>query len=370
MKKTYFLTILLFTFLTALPNLSCSSDSEDSTTNEYDNFSISLTPARISATATTSKLQITTSRQWYITVSDADKSWVTFSSYQGVATSTVVLSIAPNHEKEPRTASISVSNGSDTKVVELIQEADNNEPPIGDLGWVELPKEENIKNTLFVSHKLPDNPSVRNYSLLYDTKERVAYWVAYPMHASYMGNSGRTDAWGYDPKIPQSQQAYLFSGIPGYDRGHQVPSADRTSSKNNNKTTFYFSNMTPQNKTLNQGLWSTLENKVRTWTSQCDTLYVVTGAMITSSTDQNITYAYDKEQNKIAVPKYYFKALLKRRGNNFTSVAFKMDNAAPKVNNYNEYRITVKQLEQETNFTFFPKVPDNVKNTIDENQWK
>ncbi|MGM5629988.1 DNA/RNA non-specific endonuclease [Apibacter raozihei] len=347
---------------------SCSSS--DDGQNETDNFSISLSTVNISSIATTVKLNITTTQQWYITVDEKDRTWVSFSADQGVGNSTVNISVDANSTSESRSAIISVSNGSNDLKVRLTQEP-NPGTDTGNLGWVELPERKNLTNTMFVRHSLPDNPTIRNYSMLYDTEQKVAYWVAYPMHSSYIGSSGRTDAWDFDPNISQSQQASLFKGISGYDRGHQIPSADRTSSKNNNKTTFYFSNMTPQNKDLNQKLWANLENKVRTWTYQCDTLYVVTGAMITSSTDSKINYAYDNNKNKIAIPKYYFKALLKRTKNNFTSIAYKMDNVSPTNNtNFKLYQLTVKELEDLTNFVFFPKIAEEIKNSIDENQWK
>lgn len=367
MKKLIFLLIpLLFSIL--LLNLDCSSDN---TEQEENNFTIQLTPDRISAETTSSELKITTARPWTISVEDKNKSWVSFSSNKGISSSTVKVILAVNKEETTRTVDISVSNGIEAKMVRLIQEGAKKETDPGNAGWLEIPKEKTMSNIIFVSHRLPDNPSLRNYSMLYDTLNKVAYWVAYPMHSYYMGGSGRTDAWNYDPQIPQAHQPALFSGISGYDRGHQIPSADRTNSKKNNQTTFYFSNMTPQNKKLNQNLWARLETKVRTWTTQCDTLYVVTGAMITTATDPTIKYAYDNKNKSIAVPKYYYKALLKRTGNTFTSIAYKMNNETPSTNtDFNLYKITVSELERETGFTFFPKVPEAVKNTIDISQWK
>lgn len=368
MKKLSFLLISLL-FSTFLFNMNCSSDND----NEYeeDNFTINLSPEKISAEATTSELKITTTRKWNISIEDKNKSWVSFSSNEGVSSSTVSIIIEPNKDEKTRIVDISVSNGLEIKTVRLIQEGFKEGVPLGKLGWLELPKQKNMQNTLFISHKLPDNPSQRNYSMLYDTQNKIAYWVAYPLHKYYIGKSGRTDAWNFDPQILQEQQSSLFKGIPGFDRGHQIPSADRTNSKNNNKTTFYFSNMTPQNSILNQNLWANLEKKVRTWSYQCDTLYVVTGAIITTATDPTINYAYDNNKNKIAVPKYYYKALLKRNGNIFTSIAYKMNNEKPVTNtNIDLYKMTVSELEKETGFTFFPKIPEAIKNEINPSQWK
>jgi len=161
---------------------------------------------------------------------------------------------------------------------------------VAEVRFMELPKLSHIENSIFVTHYLPepDKGNVRNYSILYDTLQKVSYWVAYPLHSTYLGESGRSDAWDYDLFIGQHLQPRLHKGIPGFDRGHQLPSADRTYSRTGNATTFYFTNITAQNASLNRGVWSTLENRVRKWVAQCDTLYVVAGAMITQADDSEI----------------------------------------------------------------------------------
>lgn len=128
--------------------------------------------------------------------------------------------------------------------------------------------------------------------------------------------------------------------------------------------------MTAQNSSLNQGMWASLEEKVRTWTAQCDTLYVVTGAMITTKTDMTIEYVKDNSQKNIAKPKYFYKALAKRFGNTYYTLAFKMNNVKPSDTNYNNYRLSVSDLEKETGFKFFPGINEANKNQIVESQWR
>lgn len=240
-------------------------------------------------------------------------------------------------------------------------------------GWIETPLMDNLPpNYTYISHMMPNNTNIRNYSMLYDTQYKLAYWVAYPMHSYYIGNSGRTDDWGYDPAISRTFQALLSSGygISGIDRGHQIPSADRTYDKATNRATFYYTNMTPQSSTLNQQMWANLEDKIRTWMQSCDTLYVVTGAMVTTSTDTTVEYVNDNNDVPVAKPKYYFKALAKRTNDVYYTIAFKMDNKVYNSGeNYNNYTMTVKQLEQVTGFTFFPSIPSSTKNDINTAQW-
>ena len=240
-------------------------------------------------------------------------------------------------------------------------------------GWFETPAmSSNLPTDLiYVSHMLPSNSKIRNYAMLYDTKNRLAYWVAYPLHSYYLGSSKRTNAWGYDPQIQRSFQALLKKGYgpEGIDRGHQIPSADRTNDQSTNATTFYYSNMTPQSSTLNQKMWANLENKIRSWTQQCDTMYVVTGAVI-STTNSSIEYVTDNNGEKVAKPKYYYKALAQKVGNTYYTIAFKMDNAIYNTGgDFNNYRMTVQELEKETGYTFFPSLSDSYKNQITTAKW-
>lgn len=209
--------------------------------------------------------------------------------------------------------------------------------------------------------------SLRNYCLLYDTDLKFAYWVAYPLFADVIKKgTNRTNAWGYDPSISSSLQANLSSGFNGgavYDRGHQLPSADRICDAATNRTTFYYSNMTPQiGKKLNQSIWANLEDKVRGWVSGTDTLFVVTGAM----PPQNGTI---ERQKGMAVPAYYFKALARQVNKTFYTIAFKMDNKAYSGTDYMSTAISVEELEQLTGFTFFPTLDAQAKK-LDKSKWQ
>lgn len=212
----------------------------------------------------------------------------------------------------------------------------------------------------------------RSFALLYSPTLRIAYWVAYPLTKSHQSGSGkRTDEWEYDPKVPRSEQANLSKSYNGpYDRGHQLPSADRLTTNADNAKTFYYTNMTPQINRLNQGPWAQLEDKVRGWSSGVDTLYVVTGAMPTTADDQTIDYATDKSGTRVAIPKYYFKALARRTGGKMQTIAFVYNNTANENKNHMTHAITVAQLEAKTGFTFFPSISTADKSAYDSNLWR
>ena len=247
--------------------------------------------------------------------------------------------------------------------------------------WIELPAEKENANYQYVAHyaKLNNKP-VRNYSLCFDKTKQAALWVAYPIHNAYLTGSGsRTDAWAFDPFIPEKFQANCVdrSYKGSYDRGHQLPSADRLATNDLNAQTFYMSNMTPQLNRLNQDMWAKLEAKVRV--NKCsDTLYVVTGAYFGS----NATTTFDGAGNTVAVPTNYYKVLLRTKtGSTGKAIQDCTDDELISIGFWVEQKsygniepprsicTTVADIEQKTGFTFFPKVSATVKKQNNPTQW-
>ena len=220
-----------------------------------------------------------------------------------------------------------------------------------------------------------NNKVVRNYSFLYDKTYKTALWVAYATSNSgdFKDNSvGRNDAWAYDPAIDQSWQpnlgsAYSSSNGRRYDRGHQVASNDRQTTKEQNQQTFYYTNMTPQYSSLNQGKWNTLEQKVQgvaTATTGSDILYVVTGPLFEGS----LATVTDKNGKECKVPSGYWKCLMKctfsSPGEMSAAVgcAYLVDtnssNTAPTAT-------TIDAIESRTGFDFFANVPSSLQATAE-----
>ncbi len=242
---------------------------------------------------------------------------------------------------------------------------------------MELPVVKSEDSCVFVTHHTTiKSNSVRNFSIYYDATKGISLWVAYPLCSSYLGNLSRTDEWGYDPKIPTKYQPNYFSGIKStygvgdLDRGHQLPSASRLANDETNRQTFYFSNITAQNSSLNQGLWGNLEIKVRgEYIHSCDTLYVVTGPIVKTETNPNIDYIYDKITGKKAtiIPKGYYKVVLKytKATESFSSIGFKFDNKpADHLFPLASDACSVKDIEKITGITFFNNLPNEIKESV------
>ncbi|XP_034770773.2 endonuclease domain-containing 1 protein-like [Acipenser ruthenus] len=74
-------------------------------------------------------------------------------------------------------------------------------------------------------------------------------------------------------KIQKSQA--VDKDFSGYDRGHLNPSGHHLSSA----ATFTFTNVAPMSKTMNNGNWNQLEQKMVQNASSCSEMYVVTGVV-------------------------------------------------------------------------------------------
>lgn len=245
--------------------------------------------------------------------------------------------------------------------------------------WLELPEVESADDEVFTFHHTEiDGVQVRNFSMLYSTSERLALWVAYPLCDAYMATGNRTDAWGFDPKIPDVWEPVIPRswGVDGYARGHQIPSAARNANEEMNRQTFYFTNMTVQDYDFNSGLWAEVEQLERDVAAGYDTLYVVTGPVLDADGDGQWKHIYDNAGNTVAVPEGYFRVLLGVRsdGSAYHAVGFYYDNeddgrTRPEASDLR----TVCDIEELTGITFFknldPEIASEVKSQLDPGQW-
>ncbi|GAB1415047.1 hypothetical protein MASR2M117_04530 [Paludibacter sp.] len=311
--------------------------------------------------------------------------WCSFSNTDSALTVTngvldkienkITLFFKNNNTKQPRIAKISLTLQGNNKEIFTITQTP------GFSIFTETPSVVVSDNFQYITHytKLRDK-TVRNYSMCFDNTKKASLWVAYPIHSSYFGSVGRTDAWAFDPNISTNFQAFCVTGYYGgiYDRGHQIASADRQANKEMNEQTFYMTNMTPQLNRLNQDMWAKLEMKVRS--NNCsDTLFVVTGAYFDPSSSKTTT---DGSYNRVPVPTHYYKILLRTKsGNTGKTISQCADNELMSIGFWVEHKsygnieppksicTTVSDIESKTGFTFFPSVSGNVKNQNDPGKW-
>ena len=339
-------------------------------------------------------LSVRAEGEWAIQILEGAE-WAELSVRTGRGSkNSVVLSYSANTDADVRTLRLALDAQGTTKGLTLRQPvyvgpAPGPGPvgpdvPGGDGGygkavaaqhWLELPQTSATDAYDFFTRSASlSGRTIRNYSFYWDYSDRVSLWVAYPLCGAFLGSQSRTDAWGYDPLLPASRQQNVSGGYREstlYARGHQLPSADRTVNYSLNASTFYGTNMTPQRHAFNEGVWATLEGKVRSWAQQSDTLYVVTGCVVAGA--RNV--AHDRSDNSITVPTAYFKAILRYKKDStlghggYMGAAFWYDHeydASGIAINWagrsfsKTQSLSINELEQKLGYTMFVNLPERV----------
>lgn len=101
------------------------------------------------------------------------------------------------------------------------------------------------------------------YTICFDAFARIPRWVSWNTTAKDYGSSPRVDKFHHDDRLFVPQASNKDYSGSGFDKGHVVPSEERTSSPSANFETFSFLNMMPQMHGLNAGPWNRLENEIK-----------------------------------------------------------------------------------------------------------
>ncbi len=167
--------------------------------------------------------------------------------------------------------------------------------------------EENLQNTnvtdwqKFAPTSTTNQLVNRDYYLLsYNEKAEQAEWVFYFLDAGKNSGDFKRPYFIQDPKVKTKSADYRNYKNSGYDKGHLVPAGDMKFSKKAFDDTFYTSNISPQRKDFNAGIWNRLEQKTRYWADKFGGIYVVTGGVL----EKNLKTIGTEE---VAVPKYSIK---------------------------------------------------------------
>lgn len=189
------------------------------------------------------------------------------------------------------------------------------------------------------------------YAFVYSEVHEQAKWVAYCLtKEETKGTLERTDHFMEDPLVKTGSASNADYVKSGYDRGHLAPAADMRWSEKAMEESFYFSNISPQLPSFNRGIWKKLEEKVRDWAIELDSVLIVTGPILNESLSTI-------GGNKVSVPKYYYKAILDFKGPDSKLIAFVLPNKGSKAA-LMSFAISVDALEKMTGIDFFYQLED------------
>jgi endonuclease G len=206
------------------------------------------------------------------------------------------------------------------------------------------------------------------YVLSYNDRLKTANWVCWQLVARDVGKVGR-GKFEEDPDLPKGFQRVQFNTYTGsgFDRGHLVPSRDRSANEQDNDAVFLMTNVIPQSRACNQNGWERLERYCRELADNGKELYVATGPHGIGGLDDDGKRKLTVGRNPlfVTVPASVWKVILVLdKGTNPTAksrvIAVWMPNDNTVTEDWTKYRVSVAEVEKKTGLKFFPLVPEEV----------
>ncbi|MGI4750733.1 MAG: DNA/RNA non-specific endonuclease [Janthinobacterium lividum] len=200
-------------------------------------------------------------------------------------------------------------------------------------------------------------------------------WVCWHLGATDLGSTDRLNNFRADTKLPAGWyevQDYSYKSS-GFDKGHNCPSGDRTSTTDANSATFLMDNIVPQAPYNNQRTWEHLESYCRSQVQLGNEVYVIMGSYGTGGTGSK-GYAETIDQGRVNVPAHIWKVVviipngnndLQRINSSATLIAIDTPNDNSINPNWQQYVCTVRDIEKNTGYNLFSSLPVAVQDSIE-----
>ncbi|RAU81806.1 DNA/RNA non-specific endonuclease [Pontibacter arcticus] len=232
------------------------------------------------------------------------------------------------------------------------------------------------------SNAITDSSQPENYLLAkpqyvvsYSKSRGIPNWVSWHVNSTWLGQTDRQDNFRADATLPAGWykvNASSYTGT-GFDRGHCTPSADRTSSSEDNAATFLMTNMLPQAPNHNRETWANLEEYTRKLVQQGMEIYVIMGAYGAGGTGEN-GYRKTIDEGRVTVPARIWKVLvvlpegnndLNRINSSTRVIAVDSPNLNSVSGDWAKYRTTVDAIEQATGYDLLSALPTKLQQDLE-----
>ncbi|MGI4022430.1 MAG: DNA/RNA non-specific endonuclease [Janthinobacterium lividum] len=202
-------------------------------------------------------------------------------------------------------------------------------------------------------------------------------WVSWHLDAANANNTvGRQDNFAAFTGLPTGWyqvQNNSYSGS-GFDRGHNCPSGDRTSSTEANSATFLMTNMIPQAPQNNQKTWEGLESYLRTQVLSGNEVYIIMGSYGSGGVGSaSASVVTSINGGKVNVPSNVWKvAVILPVGNDdlarVSAATRVIAINTPNINSINvdwkQYIVTVRDIENATGYNLLSSLPQSVQDAV------
>ena len=196
------------------------------------------------------------------------------------------------------------------------------------------------------------------YSLSYNNETLCSNWVAWHLTAAHVdGEIARSNDYREDYDVPSPRATNEDYKGSSWSRGHMCPAGDCKWDVKAMSESFLLTNMCPQDRSLNSGLWNRIEMDCRKWAKKYGSVYIVCGPVLYNKEHETIG------ANKVVVPEAFFKVILCLQGKP-KAIGFVVKNNAG-TKKKDQYVNTVDEVERITGYDFFTALPDDIENEVE-----
>ena len=201
------------------------------------------------------------------------------------------------------------------------------------------------------------------FMVSYNPDTRQPDWVSYTLTAEQVEQTKHTPKFPRyfmpDPNLNLPQATNEDYSGSGWVRGHMARRQDMKWSEQAVKESDYFTNICPQNKEMNNGVWHQIENLVRQLAVRYDSVQIVCGPIFVSNTPETIG------SNRVRIPDSFFKAFLIKHQDAYHTIAFICPNNPDSVTIVGTAQ-SVNSVESFTGYDFFSFLDDGIEEDVED----
>ena len=216
------------------------------------------------------------------------------------------------------------------------------------------------------------------YTVSYNVDTRQPNWVAWVITRQNVSERNMVvdrpsnAPFHEDEQVPRPRATLDDYRGSGWTRGHMCPAGDCRWRGDVQYESFLLTNVSPQSRYLNSGVWNDIEKSCRRWALRYGKVYVVAGPIFFKKSEKGSI-----GRNRVTVPDAFFKVILCLDSARPKAIGFVCRNekeAAAQtgyVKNGKKrpkrelYVHSVDEVERITGYDFFPSLPDDIESEVE-----